>query len=168
VQVLQRVLRGRQRSSSRRGDRMRRREFLGVLGAVAWPLAAGAQQHLARVGVLLNGAAAAPKDLIIFSELARLGYVYGLTIVFETRAAEGDLTRLPVLVRTALARCTRAVPDPPCVASLSARCDRCLPRGRACPLSRAGLVRSEPQAPAGTLYVQARWRSRPQCLAMRR
>jgi hypothetical protein len=58
---------------------MRRRHFIGLLGstAVAWPLAALALQSSQRIGILTIGSVAAPKDLTIVSELARLGYVEG-------------------------------------------------------------------------------------------
>jgi putative ABC transport system substrate-binding protein len=82
----------------------KRREFLTLLGgAVAWPLAAAAQQRVPRVGVLLLGAPLASKDLVIASELARLGYIAGQTIVFEVRGAEGDLRRLSILARELVA-----------------------------------------------------------------
>jgi putative tryptophan/tyrosine transport system substrate-binding protein len=45
-------------------DRLRRREFIRVLGgATTWPFAAGAQQpeRVRRLGVLMNAAAADPE-----------------------------------------------------------------------------------------------------------
>jgi putative ABC transport system substrate-binding protein len=60
---------------------------------------ARAQTRTARVGVLLLGAAAAPKDLSLPAELAKLGYVEGRNIAFEVRGASEDLGRLPALAR---------------------------------------------------------------------
>ena len=56
-----------------------------------------------RVGVLLVGGAAAPKDLALAPELARLGYVEGRNVVFDIRAAGGELNRLPALARELVA-----------------------------------------------------------------
>jgi len=83
----------------RRGDRVKRREFITFLGgaSVAWPLAAHAQQaKVARLGVLFIGLA----DTESFKNESRkglraLGYVEGQNIAFEFRSAEGQLDRLP-------------------------------------------------------------------------
>ena len=84
---------------------MRRREFIGLFGgaaaASAWP--ARAQQAMPRVGVLLVGGAATPKDLALAPELARLGYVEGRNIAFDIRGADGELDRLPALARELVA-----------------------------------------------------------------
>jgi len=79
---------------------MRRREFIALVsGIVVAPFGAESQQpaKVARVGVLVIGAAVSAKDLVISSELARLGYVEGRNIAYEIRAAEGDLSRLSAL-----------------------------------------------------------------------
>jgi putative ABC transport system substrate-binding protein len=76
-----------------------------VLGgaALAWPLPLSAQRRTPRVGVLLNGGAVPPRDLDIARELARIGYVEGRNIIYEVRAAAGDLSRLPQLARELVA-----------------------------------------------------------------
>jgi putative ABC transport system substrate-binding protein len=81
-------------------NRWKRRDFLTLLGgAVAWPLAARAQQSkVARIGVLYIGLADAEsfkKELV--GELRQLGYVEGKDIAFEFRSADGKLDRLPEL-----------------------------------------------------------------------
>ena len=68
-------------------------------GAVAWPLAARAQQaKLARIGALYIGLADAESFKKELREgLRELGYVEGQNIAFEFRSAEGRLDRLPGL-----------------------------------------------------------------------
>jgi putative ABC transport system substrate-binding protein len=88
--------------SRRRGDRMKRREFITLLGgaAAAWPMAARAQRGaMPTIGVLLAGA---PKPLqaalVGFRRgLADSGYVGGQNVTIEYRFAEGRLERLPML-----------------------------------------------------------------------
>ena len=86
---------------------MRRRDFIStaVLGGAAavWPLPLSAQERTPRVGILLNGGAVVPRDLEIARELARIGYIEGRNIIYEVRAAAGDLSRLPQLARELVA-----------------------------------------------------------------
>jgi ABC-type uncharacterized transport system substrate-binding protein len=74
---------------------MKRREFITLLGgAAAWPLAAQAQQKLARIG-FLRQAAPHEKQFEAFREgLRAAGYVEGQTIVIEQRYAAGAYDRL--------------------------------------------------------------------------
>jgi len=83
---------------------MRRREFISLLGgaAVAWPLAARAQQagKIFRIGMVepisaeLNAA-----NLAAFRRgLHDLGYIEGRNLVLEYRSADGDARRFPDLV----------------------------------------------------------------------
>ena len=79
---------------------MRRREFITFIGgAVAWPLAAHAQQtRVYRVGALLVGNADADsfrKELR--EELRKGGYVEGQNLILEIRSAEEKLDQLPRL-----------------------------------------------------------------------
>ena len=72
---------------------MRRREILGVLGAVAvWPLAVRAQQsaNLSRIGFVRLGSAASHAGRVkaLRIGLRDLGYVEGKNIAFEFRWAE--------------------------------------------------------------------------------
>jgi putative ABC transport system substrate-binding protein len=84
---------------------MRRREFVALIAGagVAHSLPARAQQRMARVGILVIGAAVPARDLVISAELARLGYVEGRNVAYEIRAADGDLSRLPALARELVA-----------------------------------------------------------------
>jgi putative tryptophan/tyrosine transport system substrate-binding protein len=88
---------------------MQRREFITLLGGTvaAWPVAARAQQRTPRVGVLLVGAAAPPRDLELARQLSRIGYVEGRNITYEVRGADGDNNRLPQLAQ----ELTRTNPD---------------------------------------------------------
>jgi putative tryptophan/tyrosine transport system substrate-binding protein len=81
---------------------MKRREFIGLLGsALAWPLAARAQQTHGRplIGVLspLPAAMAARNMEALRQGLRDLGYVEGRNVGFEFRYADGDLSHLSAL-----------------------------------------------------------------------
>src|SRR5262249_52807134 len=83
----------------RRGDRVRRRTFITLLGGAvaAWPLAARAQQaqRMRRIGVLLFGTPDTDPNLGAFLRgLQDLGYIEAQNIVIEYRYAEGKPDRL--------------------------------------------------------------------------
>ena len=71
----------------RRGDRMRRREFITLLGgaAAAWPVAVRAQEpgRIYRVGGLHASPRDAPHHLALFDELRRLGFIEGQNLVVD-------------------------------------------------------------------------------------
>jgi putative ABC transport system substrate-binding protein len=77
---------------------MRRREFITLLGgaAVAWPLAARAQQlgKVYRVAFFTAGALAVPLSVFV-QALQQLGWIEGKNIVLEIRYADNRLDRLP-------------------------------------------------------------------------
>jgi putative ABC transport system substrate-binding protein len=86
-----------------RFDRLRRREFITLIGgAAAWPLAASAQQPavpMPSVGWLVTGAPASYRfSLAAFRDgLKALNYTEGQNIRIEYRWAEGNVARLPEL-----------------------------------------------------------------------
>src|SRR5947207_4301914 len=88
---------------------MKRRAFISLLGgaAVAWPLAARAQQagKIPRVGFMGNSTAALEANLVgpFRDGLRELGYQEGRNIVIEYRWAEGNYERFPALVAELLA-----------------------------------------------------------------
>ena len=76
------------------GEAMRRREFITVVGAaIGWPLAAGAQQPVRRVGVLMPYAASEPvaqaRLAAFLQALQQLGWVDGHNLHIDARWAGG-------------------------------------------------------------------------------
>ncbi|HEV7409229.1 MAG TPA: ABC transporter substrate-binding protein [Bradyrhizobium sp.] len=80
-----------------RGDAMKRREFIGLIGsAIAWPPAAGAQQknRAYRIAVLLGGSPAnSPNVDIIEKSFRELGWSPGRDLEIEYRWGAGDTER---------------------------------------------------------------------------
>jgi ABC-type uncharacterized transport system substrate-binding protein len=77
---------------------MKRREFITLVGAAAWPLAARAQQgKLWRIGMLetISPALNAANLAAFTNGLRQLGYVESQSYVIEYRSAEGRAARFP-------------------------------------------------------------------------
>src|SRR5262245_6791410 len=102
-------------ATRRRGDRVKRREFISLLGGVAaaWPLAARAQQpeRVRQIAVLMGTSENDPDQKSLVSTftraLADLGWAEGTNIRIERRWAEGDFARL----RTHALDLARLAPD---------------------------------------------------------
>jgi ABC-type uncharacterized transport system substrate-binding protein len=84
-----------------RFDQLKRRELITLLGgAVAWPLAAHAQQaaRMPRVGILSPAASETAATLTAFRDGIRdLGYIEGQTIALDFRLSKGIMDALPAL-----------------------------------------------------------------------
>src|SRR6516162_6882119 len=79
---------------------MRRREFITLVGAaIAWPVAARAQQpKVPTIGALVIGNTDPEEFWRVFRQgLRDLGYVEGQNVRFEFRSAEGQANRVPEL-----------------------------------------------------------------------
>ena len=91
-------------------DRMKRREFITLLGAAAaWPLAAGAQQSAkahriavvnpARPVAMLTESGGLPIYAAFFKQLNQLGYVEGQNLLVERYSGEGRTESYAALAR---------------------------------------------------------------------
>jgi len=87
---------------------MRRREFISLLGsaAVAWPLAARAQQGVPLVGLIsgFSDAEFTPLATAFRGKLHQLGWTDGRNIAIETRTSSGNFERLGEEAKMLIAR----------------------------------------------------------------
>ena len=83
-----------------KGRSVRRREFITLVGgAIAWPLAAQAQEpKVPTIGILVRAVPGFEEFRRLFPvELRDLGYIDGKNIHFEFRSDDGQIKRLPEL-----------------------------------------------------------------------
>jgi ABC-type uncharacterized transport system substrate-binding protein len=94
---------------------MRRREFIAVLGAVAWPLAARAQQPaMPVIGFVHGGSADAFAHYVAAFRkgLGETGHVEGQNVTVEYHWLEGQYDRLPALMAELVRRRVGVIATP--------------------------------------------------------
>jgi putative tryptophan/tyrosine transport system substrate-binding protein len=110
---------------AREASAVKRRDFITLLGsAVAWPLAARAQQSaMPVVGFIRDGSAAAnASNVAAFRKgLNETGYVEGQNVTVEYHWLEGQYDRLPALVADLVRRRMAVIATPGTVPTLAAK-----------------------------------------------
>src|SRR5262249_61995162 len=92
---------------------MRRREFLGALGAVAWPLTARAQQSaLPVVGFVNAGSSYAAWSNAFRRGLNESGYVEDQNVTVEYHWLDGQYDRLPSVMADLVRRRVAVIATP--------------------------------------------------------
>jgi putative ABC transport system substrate-binding protein len=91
---------------------MRRREFIGGIGAASWPVRLGAQPaqpHMARIAILNYAGSGYARVDDFRRELRALGYVEGQNLSIAHRWADGHSDRLPGLAAELIATDVRVI-----------------------------------------------------------
>jgi putative tryptophan/tyrosine transport system substrate-binding protein len=88
---------------------MRRRDFITLLGASAWPLSVAAQQPVMPVVGWLNSGPAGDPLFMSFASVFRAGlkdagYIEGQNVTIDFRWGEGQYSRLPALAAELVAK----------------------------------------------------------------
>lgn len=103
---------------------MRRREFVGLFGAVALTSRARAQLQsgkMYRVGYLGSGTSDTLLLNVLLQKLRELGWIEGQNIAFEYRFAEGRYDQLPALAAELINRNVDLIAASPTPAALAAK-----------------------------------------------